>query len=152
MELNELNELTTVLVFFEASLFLVNILGCFLFFMALFFFRSKKKLTILNILNKNPKRVRIYLLTFFMLIPNYIFVYVVPLYVLCFFGLLIWVLSHSHTSLCIIICLYMYLVCHSVAFGLLYDKVPTFKKKFSQFFFTSEKESEKIINFFYGGG
>jgi hypothetical protein len=42
MELIELNEITTVLVFFEASLFLVNILGCFLFLWHFSFSEVKK--------------------------------------------------------------------------------------------------------------
>jgi len=150
---------TCFFLFLCEFIFALSILFSHLIFIIFFYYKIKNKdkdsLLVLSFFKTKRtlwKKIKLFYLFVFLLVPNKIYVYNGASTLIVFISTLIIVfLGGISPFFYILFVLKMYFSLTSALFGSLYEGIPTFRNKINKIYFSGEQEDAKtIFNYFYG--
>lgn len=129
---------------------------CFILFMLYVFFNRKKKNIgeLINVYFQDRSlmsRIKLYSLTVFVLIPNYVVIYTPPFVLWIISFSIVFILSEKFKLLYLVLIVKLYYTLVSFFFGILYEKSITFSSYINRVFFDNDKKTALfVLHFFFG--
>jgi hypothetical protein len=142
-------------VFFETFLLFTMCLALLIFFVITKVKKTNKVHTeVVQFLGRNRSfwnKVKLYSLTFNLLIPNYVYIYSIPWYLWTISFVWLYLLGDFSAWIYYVLAIKIYYAIISFLFGFFYEKTPRFENFINRTFFENNStEARYILGFFFG--
>ena len=148
-------DISLLLLFFEFILLSTMCLASILFFLSTKVNKTHKiRNEVVQFLLRDRsfwKKLKLYSLTFNLLIPNYVYIYSIPWYLWTISFVWLYLLSDFSGWIYYLLAIKIYYAVISFLFGFFYEKSPQFENFINRTFFEDNStEAHSILRFFFG--